>query len=97
MGDMREQESSTGVINQKIDQILEIVKDLKDKINAHGNEISDLKVQIAVQKQTDDQLRGELKEMKDKSDKMKGQIVACFCSIGTALAVAIILAAIGLR
>lgn len=93
---MTEFENSSGIIEQKIDQILQTINEVRDTVKAHSNEITDMKVQLALQKQTDDALREDISEVKDKNEKMKGQVIGCIISvIGTVIG-AVILAVIGL-
>ena len=87
---MNENERSTSILEQKIDQILSVVTEVKVKVEKHNEEITDIKVKLALQEQTDNNLKDNIEKINKKSDDNKKWLLGLLGTFITGIAMIII-------
>ena len=93
---MDNNENKTNVIEAKIDQIIDIVSEVKATVNAHSNDIMDMKIKNALQKQNIEDIKHDIERMNKKSDDTKSLVLGCIGTVVTGIIMVVIHYVIGI-
>lgn len=78
------------VIETKLDQLIESVKEIKDQMHDNSVDISNLKLEINNLQNKNEQQQKEIDKLYEKNDKNKGYIMGVAIAVVTTIAIGII-------
>jgi len=78
------------VIETKLDQLIESVKEIKDQMHDNSVDISNLKLEINSLQNKNEQQQKEIDKLYEKNDKNKGYIMGVAIAVVTTIVIGII-------